>query len=238
MVIFADMGGPFPCVMVFAFVVIAVVAIVMAIMKGRARREAMAGLAAELGLTYYRDDPWDIPERYSQFDLFQEGHSQKASNVLAGRADGRAVIACDYQYSTGSGKDETTHYCQAAILELPILAARLSLRRETVLDRVASWVGYDDINFESAEFSRRYYVKCEEPKFAYDIFHARLIEYLLACGDAPAMEMKGPLLVLSETQGEAENLRRLLAIGRQIITSIPEYVLTARGIQGKAGGGR
>jgi hypothetical protein len=52
------------------------------------------------------------------------------------------------------------------------------------------------------------------------------------------MEMRGPLLVLSETQGEAENLRRLLAIGRQIITSIPEYVLTARGIQGKAGGGR
>jgi len=112
MVVLADMSGPFPCVMVFAFVVIAAIAIVMAIVKGRAQREAMARLAAELGLTYYRDDPWDIPERYSRFDLFQEGHSRKASNVLAGRADGREVIVCDYQYSTGSGKNQTTHYCQ------------------------------------------------------------------------------------------------------------------------------
>jgi hypothetical protein len=238
MVVLADMSGPFPCVMVFAFVVIAAIAIVMAIVKGRAQREAMARLAAELGLTYYRDDPWDIPERYSRFDLFQEGHSRKASNVLAGRADGREVIVCDYQYSTGSGKNQTTHYCQAAIVALPITAPRLSLRRETVLDRIASWVGHDDINFESAEFSRRYYVKCEEPKFAYDIFHVRLIEYLLACGQAPAMEMGGPLLLLWETRGKPENLRRLLTIGSQIITSIPEYVLTARGIQGKAGGGR
>jgi hypothetical protein len=37
-------------------------------------------------------------------------------------------------------------------------------------------------------------------------------------------------MVLFESQGDAANVRRLLAIGREIVASIPEYVLHARGI--------
>ena len=232
----ADMGGPFPCVMFVAVAAIIVIAIIVGIKRARERREAMARLAAELGLTYYRDDPWDLPTRYGPFELFSAGHSRRASNVLAGAVDGREVLLFDYQYTIGSGKNRTTHYYQAAILELPILAARFHLRRENLLDRVASWVGHDDINFESEEFSRRCHVRCDDRKFAYDILHGRLIEYLLACGDAPTMEMSGPVLMLCERQGGLENLRRLFAIGREIVTSIPEYVLTARGIKGAGGG--
>ena len=234
--IVADIGGPFPCVMFVAVAAIVIVAAVMGILKACERREAMARLAAELGLTYYRDDPWDIPVRYVQFELFSVGHSRKASNVLAGAIDGRQILLFDYRYTTGSGKNQSTHSCQAAILWLPIVAAHLQVRHENFLDRMASWVGHDDLDFESEEFSRRYHVKCNEPKFAYDIFHTRLIEYLLACGDLPALEMSGPLLLLNDDQRGPENLRRLLAIGREIVTSIPEYVLTARGIKGQGQG--
>ena len=234
--LFADMGGPFACVMFVAVAAIIVVAIVMGIIRARERREAMARLAAELGLTYSAADPWDLPTRYAHFELFSAGHSRRASNVLAGAIDGREVLLFDYQYTTGSGKHKTTHYYQGAILGLPILAARLHVRRENLLDRVASWVGHDDINFESTEFSERYHVKCDDRKFAYDIFHNRLIEYLLACGEAPTIEMNGPTLLLCESQRGPENLRRLFTIGREIITRIPEYVLTARGIKGQGQG--
>ena len=40
--------------------------------------------------------------------------------------------------------------------------------------------GHDDIDFESAEFSRNFYVKSSDRKWAFDILHARAMEFLLA----------------------------------------------------------
>jgi len=224
-----------PCICVPAFIALAVVLIVFGILKARERREAMARLAAELGFEYYPDDPWNLEDKYAMFELFGRGHSRRASNVICGEIDGRAVVAFDYQYTTGSGKNQSTHSYQALVMGLPILAAGLRMRSESLFDRVASWVGYDDINFESDEFSRSYHVACDDRRFAYDILHARLIDYLLGCGSVPNLEMQGPLMVLFESQGDAANVRRLLAIGREIVTSIPDYVRSARGIGQPAG---
>jgi hypothetical protein len=227
--------GIFPCIVVPAFIALAVALIVFGILKARERREAMARLAAELGFEYYPDDPWDLEDKYAMFELFGRGHSRGASNVICGEVDGRAVVAFDYRYTTGSGKNQSTHSCQALVMGLPIVAAGLRMRSESLFDRVASWVGYDDIDFESDEFSRRYHVACDDRRFAYDILHARLIDYLLGCGSVPNLEMQGPLMVLFESQGDAANVRRLLAIGREIVASIPDYVRSARGIGQPAG---
>lgn len=236
-VLFGAAAGAIPCLMFGGVAALIVAVVVYGIIKARQRREEMARLAAEWGFQYYPDDPWDLPERYQQFDLFNSGHARRASNILVGDLDGRRVVAFDYRYKTGSGKNESTHHYQAAALALPILAPELKMRPESVLDRIVSWVGYDDIDFESDEFSRRYHVKCGERRFAYDIFHTRLIEYLLACGTAPSLEMEGPLLLTyDQGSGSVENLRRLLAIGQQIIDSIPDYVLKARGAGQGTGG--
>ena len=220
----------FPCIVFPAFIALAAALIVFGILRARRRREAMDRLAAELGFEYYPDDPWSLEDKYAMFELFGRGHSRGASNVICGEVDGRAVVAFDYRYTTGSGKNKSTHSYQALVMGLPILAAGLRMRTETVFDRLASWVGWDDIDFESDEFSRRYHVACDDRRFAYDILHARLIEHLLACGQAPGLEMKGPLMVLFESQGDAANVRRLFEIGREIVASIPDYVRSARGI--------
>lgn len=232
----ADLGGPMPCLLFITIAVLIVVGIVYGLIKARQRREALQRLAAELDLTFYSDDPWDLPVRYGHMDLFQSGHSRRASNILAGQVDGREVVAFDYQYTTGSGKNKHTHYYHAAGFEMPIVAPRLWLRRENVFDKVASWVGHDDLDFESAEFSGRYHVKCDLPKFAYDIFHNRLIEYLLGCGNAPAMEMNGPLLLIYESgTGGTDRVRRLIEIGGEMMRSIPDYVRRERGTQAAGG---
>ncbi len=227
--------GIFPCIVVPAFVALAAALIVFGILKARQRREAMARLAKELGFEYYPDDPWNLEDKYAMFELFGRGHSRGASNVICGEMDGRAVVAFDYRYTTGSGKNKSTHSYQALVMGLPIVAAGLRMRSESLFDRVASWVGYDDIDFESDEFSRRYHVACDDRRFAYDILHARLIDHLLGCGSVPNLEMQGPLMVLFESQGDAANVRRLLAIGREIVASIPDYVRSARGIGQPAG---
>ncbi len=234
--IFATGCQAVPCLMFGGFVALIIVGIVWGIIRNRKRREEMNRLAAELGFRYYPDDPWGLPTRYAGMDVFQQGHSRKASNILAGEMQGRSVLLFDYQYTTGSGKDETTTYYLVGLFEMPILAPRLWLRRESIFDAVASWFGHDDIGFESTEFSRRYHVKCEERKFAYDIFHARLIEYLLASGDTPAMEMNGPLMVLYQGLKGIDQIRRLLTIGTEIIHGTPDYVLHERGVPATRGG--
>jgi hypothetical protein len=66
------------------------------------------------------------------------------------------------------------------ILELPFREMPdLLIRREGIFDRIASVFGSNDIDFESSEFSKKYYVKCESRKFAYDIVNQRMIEFLL-----------------------------------------------------------
>jgi hypothetical protein len=234
--IISALAGAVPCLFFVAVAAMIIVAVVWAFLKARQRREAMARLAAGLGLEYYPDDPYDLPARYAHFNLFDSGHSRKASNVLSGTLDGRPVLAFDYQYTTGSGKNRHTHCYQAAVIEMPVLAPRLELRSESVFDTLASWVGYDDIDFESEQFSKRYHVKCDERKFAYDIFHARLIDWLLRCGDVPTLEMRGPILLTYDSQGGVEQVQRLLAVGQEIVGSIPEYVLHERGTAAKRGG--
>lgn len=226
----------FPCLIFPAMIALVVVLIVVGIMQAKKRRQEAARLAAEMGVRFFPHDIWDLPKRYGMFDLFRRGHSKKALNILNGNVDGRSAAAFDYQYTTGSGKNQTTHHYQAAVLGLPIHAARLRLRSEHIFDRVASWVGCDDIDFESDEFSRRYHVQCEDRRFAYDIFHAQLIDYLLRCGTSPSIEMNGPVLAVYEARGSVENVRRLLQIGRAIVRSIPDYVRNARAVTGARGG--
>ena len=55
----------------------------------------------------------------------------------------------------------------------------LVISREGFFSKVAQWFGCDDIDFESAEFSKKFVVRCADKKFAYDICNPQMIDYLL-----------------------------------------------------------
>jgi hypothetical protein len=57
-----------------------------------------------------------------------------------------------------------------------------------LFDKIAGAVGFDDIDFESAEFSKRFHVKSPDKKFAYDVIHPRTMEFLLSSG-GPSLEI-------------------------------------------------
>jgi len=230
--LFGAAAGAVPCLMFGAFAVIAAVVIVLGILHAQQRRKETEALARKWGLNFYPTDPWDLPTWYCRLDLFNHGRSRRASNVMSGDVDGLTVVAFDYRYTTGSGKNSHTHHHQAVVFLLPIDAPAVRMRPENVLDRMASWVGWDDIDFESDEFSRRYHVASQDRRFAYDILHARLIDYLLRCGTAPHMETAGVFLLLYDKgHGQVQNFERLIMIGQTVVAMIPDYVLKARGVQ-------
>ncbi|MCZ6810529.1 MAG: hypothetical protein O7D97_00875, partial [Planctomycetota bacterium] len=73
----------------------------------------------------------------------------------------------------------------------------LLIRREGMFDKLAGAFGFDDIDFESAEFSKRFYVKSPDKRFAYDVIHPRMMEFLLG-GDPPTVDIEAGRCCLSD----------------------------------------
>ncbi|HZL77977.1 MAG TPA: DUF3137 domain-containing protein, partial [Candidatus Limnocylindrales bacterium] len=90
--------------------------------------------------------------------------------------------------------------------------------------KVAEVFGYQDIKFESAEFSKTFCVRSKDKKFAYDVCNAKMMEYLLANRDL-SIEIEYQALALAFDRCLAaeqieSNLQRLI----EIRSRLPEYL--------------
>ncbi len=148
------------------------------------RRDALRQFAVENNLMFYPDRDYSFDERYAFLNKLCQGHSRYAYNIIQGVYRQYPVILFDYHYATTStdskGRRKTNHhYFSFFILNVDNNFPELILAREGWFSKIAQWFGYDDIDFESAEFSRKFIVRSSDKKFAYDVFHARMIEYML-----------------------------------------------------------
>lgn len=174
----------------------------------RERTDALGGLARRLKWTFSGEEKdGDFDSRYEQFGCFQHGHSRYAHNQMRGTMEvlGREVQAQagDFHYkitrSNGKSSSTTTYRFSYFLVKLPFGSGlpSLALRSEGILDKIAGAIGFDDIDFESAEFSRLYHVSSSNRKFAYDVIHPRMIDWMLNAAP-PAFELsQGVLLVVS-----------------------------------------
>lgn len=176
-------------------VVIIVAAVILIAVYGyyaaEKRRKDMAAVAERLGLAYLQESVDIDDDTYGEIDLFQHGSSREAEHVIGGSKDGCDAQLFDYEYTTGSGKDKTTHNYSVCVLTVAQDFKSLFIRTESFLDRIAGAVGFDDIDFESNEFSNKYYVKSSDKKFAYDVIHPQMMEFLLNAGEIPEIEISG-----------------------------------------------
>ncbi|MHC4201700.1 MAG: hypothetical protein ACYSU0_17070, partial [Planctomycetota bacterium] len=163
--------------------------------------------------------------------LFRRGHSRRARNVINGERDGSAVMIFDYRYTTGSGKNKSTHSRSVMIVEMPEQSfPELLIRREGFFDKIAAAVGFDDIDFESHEFSRKYYVKSRDKRFAYDVVDARMMEFLLDVGDL-SVEMEGSDIAFCERRLSVEGIERLHDVAWEFIGHMSKLALDRASIR-------
>jgi len=213
------------------FVAIAVGAAIYGAIAARKRREAMFELAVQLGLNFSAERDHALASRFGFLDKLAQGSNRYAFNVLSGTYEGHQVLVFDYHYETHStdskGRQQTHHhYFSFFILLLPMSFPELRITREGWLSKIAQAIGYDDIDFESAEFSRSFCVRSKDKKFAYDVCHAQTMEYLLANRDL-SLEIEANALALAfnsrlSAQQIEFNLQRLLAIRSRL----PAYLFT------------
>lgn len=189
------------------FVGIAVTAAILSWQAEQKRRAAMQALAQELGLQYVAGDDASHDDEYAQFAIFRRGHSRVAQNTLRGRLElfGRPcpVVLGDFRYkvtrSNGKSSSTTTYRFSYLIVHPPWPSPSLLVRPEGLFDKLKGAFGFDDIDFESSEFSKRFYVQSDDKRFAYDVLHPRMMEFLLA-ERPPMLDLEGGALCLSDGQ--------------------------------------
>jgi len=210
------------------FMIIAVVGMVFGYIASEKRRQAMRDLAAKLGLSFYIGKDKNIARQYEFLDKLRQGHNRYAKNILYGKYRGHEVKVFDYHYQTGSGKNTHHYHFSFFILQMPMVFPELKIGPEGFFSKIGQSLGYDDIDFESHEFSRKFCIRSKDKKFAYDFCNAQMIEYLLSNSDLN-IELEHNCLAISFSRRLAPeniepNLERLL----QIRSLMPNYLFERR----------
>jgi hypothetical protein len=224
-----------PFFIIVLFLVVGGILAFFGYLRNQQRRQELADLAQELGWQFDPSKNYTFEDQYPHFDLFSRGHPRYAFNTLRGQiAVGEGtwpVVMGDYYYqvTSGSGKHRQTHTYQFSyvMLDFPFSCpGELVIRREGLFDKLAAMLGFDDIDFESAEFSRRFSVKGENKKFAFDIIHPRMMELLLA-SDPPTIHLAGNHCCLNEgnRRWSPEQFRTTLAWAEKFVAHWPRYLL-------------
>lgn len=216
-------------IIIIAVVALIVVGAVLGHLAAKKRREAMLALATRLGLRFDPGKDRELARRFAFLDKLRQGSNRYAFNVLSGRYEDHDVTAFDYHYETHStnskGHRQTHHHhFSFFIVHLPASFPELKIGPEGFFSKIAQAFGYDDIDFESHEFSRKFCVRSKDKKFAYDVCNARMIEYLLAHPDL-TIEIEHDALAISfsrrlKPEQIEPNLQRLV----HIRSLIPEYL--------------
>jgi len=214
-----------------AVVVLVIIAAIFSAIAQRKRREGLFELAARLNLDFQAENNREIPGRFGFLKQLAQGDDRYAADVLSGNYRQNKILAFDYHYQTHStdskGHPQTEdHWFSFFILTLPAIFPDLTIRRENLFTKIAGAFGYQDINFESAEFSKTFNVRCQDKKFAYDVCNAKMMEYLLANRDL-SIEIENEVIALAfnsrlSVEQIEFNLQRLV----EIRSRLPEYLFT------------
>ena len=208
-----------------------IVVAVYGVIAAKKRRDALAMLSARLRLAFDPGPDRSIPDRFNFLKQLAQGSNRYALNILSGEFRQNDALVFDYHYETTStdskGNTQTQdHWFSFFILTLPAVFPDLTIRHANFFTKVAEVFGYQDIKFESAEFSKTFCVRSPDRKFAYDVCNTKMMEYLLANRDL-SVEIENNVIALAFNTrlsvGQIEfNLQRLV----EIRSRLPDYLFT------------
>ncbi|MCY2924561.1 MAG: hypothetical protein NT031_03840 [Planctomycetota bacterium] len=214
-----------PVGLIAIFVFVAIVLVIIAAGQAGARRKAMEQWAGGRGLAFDPDRQEGFDDRFEEFSCLRQGSSRYADNVISGNWGDRAILAFDYHYTTGSGKNRHSHSFSAVILESEIELKDLMIRQETFGDKMGAFFGFDDIDFESAQFSKEFYVRASDRKWAYDVIHARTMELLLASPRFSIQMAPRRVMAWRTSRLEPAELGQAATLVAGILDGMPQYLL-------------
>lgn len=214
-------------VMQLLFFLVFGAAIVFAVVRHSRRKK--------LWRNWSRARNWAFVEKWPQMvgafggGPFNRGSSRKAFFGYHGRFDGLPVQGFEYQYSTGSGKNRQTHSHHVDVLHLGGRFPGLNLSRENWATR--TFMG--DLTFENAQFNREWHVRSDSARFAHDVVHPRVMDWLMG-PEVPHFDdcwfENGCLLVSTTGSRRPEHVDAYLRFLTSFASRLPRFLLEECGL--------
>jgi hypothetical protein len=197
--------------------------------KRQGRIAGVAALGKQLGLQFSIDDTQRIVDL--PFALFRRGDGDKVDLVLSGTHNQMSLDLFDFQYYDESydskgGRHRTYHYLTCALLNLPVACPHLRVGHEGFFSRLGSHLGLKDIEFEYDDFNRKFRVKCDDQKFAFSLFDAAMMEWMLGAGGFETVELGGPYVLLAANQLAPSDWTYLIRWLEAFKAKVPAVVLS------------
>jgi hypothetical protein len=214
-------------VLIFAaFLVLAVAVVYLSYLAAKKRREAMATYAAGRGWRFEAEQPL-LVDRFGG-PPFGLGFGRRAYNVLYGSHEGRDLVSFDYEYKTqtSNGKQTTTQVHRFSVLGLSmgIFMPPLRVDPESFLDRFVGRLTGSDIDLESEEFNRAFTVSCPDRRFASDVLHPQMMEFLLAHRQVGWRFEQDSMLMVAQGQRTPAQIDATIQVMDGITDRVPEFV--------------
>jgi hypothetical protein len=235
------MGPALIVILIIIVVIVVIFAAIGAAARNRERLAALAQWAAANGFQFNPNDPYNLDARFNGLADIGRGHARYAYEVLS-RNDPVPTWMFRYQFRTwetrtvtdsnGHSHTETyeeTHHRSYLIVELQAAFPKLFLRPENFLDKMAGFVGFDDIDFESEEFSKKFYCKSDNREFAYAVIHPQMMEWMLGLVNS-GVRFEGQLgngIFISDITRmpqTAPSRQAALSMAAGFINRIPQFV--------------
>lgn len=210
------------------FVLISVLGVVFSVVawvRHRAKSERMRSFAHGRGWHYTQADR-SLARRWDG-SPFGAGYARRTSYVITGTHRGAAFVAFEYRYTESEGDSSTTRRFTVVALDLPAARPRLQVTRETGMSRFLGRFGFRDLQLESEQFNDTFRIDTDDDRFAYDVLHPRMMEWLLAGARAPFRFDGGQLLAWRPGPVEPEEVVALLGCACDIRDRVPSFVWKA-----------
>jgi hypothetical protein len=198
----------------------------------KARQKKIAeftAFARQRGWTYTERDR-SLVNRFLG-DPFGQGHGRNAQHALRGEHRGRQIMAFEYSYQEthGSGKDQRTETYRFTVVALSLPAGKptLQVSREGFGRKLLGLVGVRDLQLESEQFNEAFHIKTDNDRFAYDILHPRMMEWMLAdqrAQSAPFRFERGDLMTWNRGRIDLTKAGWMLEYLCDVVEQVPSFV--------------
>jgi hypothetical protein len=180
-------------------------------------------------------------QRFDGFHPFGQGHGRRTENVIVGTARGTVPLtAFLYHWKTthtrtvsdGKGGTRTETYTKShqqpiLALSLPVPTPALTIGADSMLGRL---FGGGTIDFESSDFNQTFDVTSSHPKFAHDVVHPRMMEFLLRARP-PQLIMARGMMITYPTVHDTVEITRLADLSCAFLSRIPSFVWRDLGVE-------
>lgn len=141
----------------------------------------LRAFATAHGWRYDAEDPALV--RMSSRDPFGTGHSRTARDVFRGTVDGHEFVAFEYFYQetrgVGDNQETQSYWYMVTRIATPPSQYFLEIEREGLVSGFLGALGMRDLQLESEDFNKRFRIKAEPTRFAYDVLNPQTMQRML-----------------------------------------------------------